>query len=163
MATERYLDERRRRGKAGVEAILNRAVGDGDGQVGLAGATGPAGDQAVAVGDQLGTEDAAEQGQADTALEGKVEFLDRFEEGKVGTPDAALDASLGAMRDFLCHEHREDVTGAEAVGFGPLYELWIEAAHSWQVQPPEQRIEIDRRRHGAHHRASDALPRGIAR
>src|SRR5215471_1944311 len=109
------VDERRRRGKPGVEAVLDGAVGDRDREMGLARATRSAGDEAVAVGDQLGAEDAPEQGEADAALEGEVELLDRLEEREVGAPDAALDAGLGAMRDFLSHQHGEEVTVTEAV------------------------------------------------
>ena len=41
-------DQRRRRGEDGVEAVLDGAVGDGDGQVRLAGAARPAEEQRVA-------------------------------------------------------------------------------------------------------------------
>ncbi len=40
------VDEGGRRGEARLEAVLDRAGGDGDGPMGLAGATGPAGNEA---------------------------------------------------------------------------------------------------------------------
>jgi hypothetical protein len=55
------VDERRRRGETGVEAVLDGAVGNRDGEMSLASAAGAAGDEAVALRDQLGTEDAAER------------------------------------------------------------------------------------------------------
>ena len=60
-------DERRGRGEYSV-AILDRAIGDRDRQVGLARAAGPAEDQRVAAGDELRAEDAAEQREPDGGL-----------------------------------------------------------------------------------------------
>jgi len=55
------VDRGRRRGEARLEAVLDGAIGDGDREMGLAGATGPAGDEAEALSDELRAEDAAEQ------------------------------------------------------------------------------------------------------
>ena len=51
------VDERRRGGEAGVKAVLDGTVGVGDGEMRLAGAAGAAGDEAVAVRQELGPED----------------------------------------------------------------------------------------------------------
>jgi len=72
------VDERRRRGEPSLETVLDGAVGDRDGEVRLAGATGAAGDEAQPAADELGAEDAAEQGQADAGLEGEVQLLDHL-------------------------------------------------------------------------------------
>jgi len=46
----------RRGGEAGVKAVLDGTVGDGDGELRLAGTAGAAGDEAVAVRHGLGAE-----------------------------------------------------------------------------------------------------------
>jgi hypothetical protein len=155
------VDEGGRRGEAGLEAVLDGAVGDGDGQVRLAGATGPAGDQAKALGDELGPEDAAEQSQADAGLEGEVELLDGLQEGEAGAPHAALDPGLGAVGDLFGHEAGQELAVGQPVLLGPLCQFRIEPAHCRQVEPPEQGVQVDRwRRHRA---PSPTLTRGISR
>ncbi len=149
-------DERRRRGEGGVEAILDRAVGDGDGQVGLAGPAGPAEDQRVAAGDELGTEGAAEQREPDGGLEGEIVLVDGLEKRKARPADTALDARLSAMGDFLGQEDGQVVAVGEVLRLGPRGEVGIEAADGGQMQPPQERVEVDRRR-GAHALTSAGL------
>ena len=146
------VDERRRRREDGLEAVLDGSVGEGHGQVGLAGAAGAAQDQAVAVGHKLGAEEGAEQRQADGGLEGEVVLVDRLEKRKVGAPHAALDPGLGAVSDLLGHEQGEEVAIAQAVLFTAVGQLGVEPADGRQVQAPQEGIKIDsghRRRHRA--------------
>jgi hypothetical protein len=117
----------------------------------------------VALGDQFGAEHAAEQSEAHAALEREVEFLDRLEEREVRTPDAPLDPGLGAVRDLLGHQDGEELAVAEAIRLGPLDQFGIEPTYRRQVQASEERIEINRRRHGAHRAPSKTLGRGIPR
>ena len=62
---------------------------------------GAAQDEASALGDELGSEVAAEQLQAHRGLEGEVEVLDGAQEREAGLAYRALDARLGAMSNFL--------------------------------------------------------------
>ena len=70
------VDEGRRRGEARLESVLDGAIGDGDGEVCLAGAGWAAGDEAEALRDQFGAEEAAERRQAEAGLKGEVELAD---------------------------------------------------------------------------------------
>ena len=97
--------------KRRLETILDRAVGNGDGEVRLTGATGPAGDEAVTLRDELGTEETAEQRQAHAGRKVKSNSSIVFRNGKAGATDAALDAGLGAVGHFLGEEHGEEVAG----------------------------------------------------
>jgi hypothetical protein len=69
--------------------------------MGLAGATGPAGDEPEALGDELGAEEAVEQGEPDTGLEGEIELLDGLEDREAAAAHAPSDPNLGAMRGLL--------------------------------------------------------------
>ena len=62
------VNEGGRRGEPRLEAILDSAVGDGDGEMGLAGAARPAGDETAALSHELGAEDAAAQGVRQRAI-----------------------------------------------------------------------------------------------
>ena len=153
------VDQRRRRGEAGLEAVLDGAIGDGDGQMGLAGPAGAAEDQRLPLRDELGTEGAAEQGEADTGLQGEVVLVDRLEKGEVGAADAPLNARLGAMRDLLGHEQGEKVAIAHPFLLGALGQIGIEAPYRRQVQSPQECIDIDRGRRRRHPTTS-AMPVG---
>src|SRR5207245_2950010 len=140
------------RGEARLEAVLDGAVGDGDRQVGLAGAGRAAEDEPGAVGDEFGPQDAAEERQTDGALEGKVILVDRLEEGEAGATHAALDARLSAVGDLLGDEQRQEVAVAKTLALGPLREVGVEPPHGRQVQAAKQAVEVDdgrRRRHRA--------------
>ena len=78
-------------GAAGVEAVLNGAVCDGDGEVGFSAAGWSRQDQVAAFSDELGAEVGAEPCPTDAGLEGEVELLDGLEEGDclLYTSDAA--------------------------------------------------------------------------
>jgi hypothetical protein len=82
--------------------------------MGLAGATGPAGDEPEALGDELGAEEAVEQGEPDTGLEGEIELLDGLEDreaaagtvGKWSRPRRTSKSIAGAvsLKDPLSDE-----------------------------------------------------------
>src|SRR5947209_18520925 len=84
----KILDERRRGREEGIEAVLDRAVGDGDRQVRLARAAGTAEDERLALGDEVGAAGAAEQREADDRLDGEIVLVDRLEERRVGAMNA---------------------------------------------------------------------------
>lgn len=149
------LDEGRRGGEARLEAVLDGAVGDGDGQMRLAGPARPAEDQAVARRDELGAQEAAEERQPHRRLEGEVVLVDRLEEGEVRAPHAALDARLGAMGNLLGHPEGEDVAVAEALALAALRKLGEQTPHGGQVEAAQEGVEVDRRP-GRRHRAPSA-------
>ncbi len=137
------VDERGGGGEQRFEAVLDRAVGDGQR---LARAAPPAEDQAGPLSDELGTEEAAEERQADAQLEGEVVLVDGLEERKVGALDAALNAGLRPMGNFLGHQEGQEVPVADRFLFGPGHQFWIQPAHGGQVQPAEKRVDVDRGR-----------------
>jgi hypothetical protein len=146
-ATHRDRERLDHLGGAGAQrlvAVLDGAIGDGDPEVGLAGAGGPAQDQAPALADQLRPEVAAEQLQTHRGLEREVEVLDGAQEREASLPDRALDAGLGAMRDLLGDERGEEVAVGLVLGLGADLALGIEPAHGRQVQALEHAVEIER-------------------
>src|SRR5439155_18136557 len=118
-----------------------------DGEVRLASARGSAQDQRTALADELGTEVAAEQLQAHRGLEGEVEVFDGTQEREASLAHRALDAGLGAMSDFLGDQQREEVTMAQALGFGAGLEFGVESTHGGQMQAAQHAVEIERRHH----------------
>ena len=131
-------------GEQGLVAVLDGAVGDGDGEVSLAGPGRPAEDQAATLADQLGAEATAEQLQPDRALEGEVELLDGAQEREAGLAHRTLDASLSPVRDLLGDDRGEEVTVGLVLGLGAQLALGVEPAHGGQVQTPEHAVEIER-------------------
>jgi hypothetical protein len=125
-----------------VEAVLDGAVGDRDGEVGLP-ATGLASeDETPAVGDEVRRERRAEQREAQRRLEREVEVVDGLEEGEARAMGEPLDAGLLALGDFLGGEHDEEVAVGPLLGLGPLDEIAPDAASVGQVESLEQGVEI---------------------
>jgi hypothetical protein len=125
-----------------VEAVLDRAVGDGDGEVGLP-ATGPAGeDEAPAIGDEVGRQRRAEQREPQRRLEAEVEVIDGLEEGEARAMRETLHARLLSLGDLLGSEHDQEVAVGPLAGLGSLDELAPDAASVGQVESLEQRVEI---------------------
>ena len=60
------------------------------------------------------------------------------------------------MGDFLGQEDGQVVAVGEVLRLGPRGEVGIEAADGGQMQPPQERVEVDRRR-GAHALTSAGL------
>lgn len=103
------VDEIGAGGEEGVEAVMQGAVGDGDGEVGLT-ATGFAlEDDGAALGDEVRGEQGADGGEAQRRLVGEVELLDGAEEGEAGGAHGAVEAGLAAVRDLLGDEDGEEV------------------------------------------------------
>jgi len=130
-------------GEEGVGAVLDGAVGDGDGEVSLAEAGGAAEDEVSTFGEELGAEVRAEEGETDGGLEGEIEVLDGGEEGEASAVDGALDAGLGAVSDLLSHEGGQEVAVGDFVLFRTGGEIGIEAAHGGEVEAPEESIEVE--------------------
>ena len=86
--------------EAGSEAVLDGAVGDGDGEVGLASAGLALEDQAPAFAHEFGTKEGAEVALAQDGLEREVVFLDGLQERKVRVSLALVVPGLGAVSDF---------------------------------------------------------------
>jgi hypothetical protein len=137
-------------GRAGEErfvAVLDGAVSDGDGEVGLARAAGAGQDQRTSLGDELGTKVAAEKLKTDGALEGEVEVLDRTKEGEVSPTRGSLDARLSPMRHLLGHEQGQEVTVGELVVLRPQLELRCQTSDGGEMQAAKQRFEFGSRHH----------------
>jgi hypothetical protein len=139
------VDEGGGSAEEGVEAVLNGAVGDGDGQVGLAAAWLAGEDEAAAIGDEVRGEVRADEGEADGGLEGEVEILDGFEEGEAGLAGKALKARLLAVGHFLGDESGKEVVVGPVFAFGPVAELAVDAGGVGEVEALEQQVERDGR------------------
>src|SRR2546427_2518629 len=58
----------------------------------------------------------------------------------------SADARLRTMRDFLGHQDGEVITVRHVLALGAGGEVGIEAPHGGQMQPSQERVEIDGRR-----------------
>ena len=140
-------------GAAGVEAVLNGAVCDGDGEVGFSAAGWSRQDQVAAFSDELGAEVGAEPCPTDAGLEGEVELLDGLEEGEVGLASEALDAGASAVCDLggeEVHEELAVVRGTRVLFSGSaVLELGQDAQDGGEAKAFEQGDEVDMVVHAA--------------
>ncbi len=141
------VDERGRRGEEGIEAVLNRAIGDGDGQVGLP-ASGLAGeDERPPVGHEIGREGRSQDGHPQRALVGEIEIVDRLEKRKVRTAREPRQSGLLPVGDLLGGEHREEIAVGPGFALGALHEVSPDASGIGEMQAFEEQVEIVGRRH----------------
>jgi hypothetical protein len=84
-----------------IEAVLDGAIRDGDGQVRFA-ATGFAGeDESAAVGDEVGRESRAQQSQTHGRLIGEIEIIDGLQEREAGATREASESRLLAVSNLF--------------------------------------------------------------
>jgi len=127
----------------GIEAILDGAVGDGDGEVGFA-STGLADEEkGAAVGDEVGGEHGADEGEAERGLEGEVEVVDGLEEGEAGAASESLDTGLLAMSDLLGDEGGKEVAVRPGLGLGLIDEGGVDTASIGEVEAFEEGVEVE--------------------
>ena len=113
-----FVDQRGRRDEPRLEAVLDRAVGDADGDVRLPPPGLAREDEVPALGDELRAEVGPELLAAQGRLEDEVELLNGLEVGKVGVTRELLDAGVGTVRDLLGEEEREKVPETQEVTGG---------------------------------------------
>jgi hypothetical protein len=130
-------------GEACCEAVLDGAVADGDGQVGLATAGLAEEDQVAPLGDQLRSQVGPQQGEAQAGLEGEVEVLDGLQVGEAGLADLALHTCVASVGDLLGEQDGEQLAGAPALGLGAVAQVAPVAAGVGQVQTLEQRLQVE--------------------
>jgi len=131
----------------GVKSILDRPVGDRDGQRRLARPRGARENEATAFAHEFRAEVAAEELRIDRRLEGPIELLDGLEEGETGATDGALDARLAAVRYFLGNEERQILAVGELLRLRPDFQFRIEPPHGGQMKPAKHGVQIDGRGH----------------
>ena len=153
------LDELRGGREEHLEAVLQRAIRDCDGEVRLAPARLADEDHRAPFGDEIGREQRADRRQSQRRLEAEVEFLDRAEEGKMRGPRRLGQARSTAVRDLLGEEDEEHVLVRPVFLLGTLDERLPRTARVSEVESLEERIEI-----GAHDapRFGSARPSGSA-
>jgi hypothetical protein len=155
------LHQRGGRREEGLEAVLDGAVGDRDGEVRLAPACLAGEDKAAPVGDEVWREIGPEHRQAQGRLVGEVELVDGLEERKAGPPGQALHARLLPMGDFLGQQDREEITIGPLFLFGARGQVAVDAGGVGQVQALAERFDRDRR-HGTGGAAVDRRARHVA-
>jgi hypothetical protein len=136
-----FLDELCGGDKEGVEAVEDRFVSDGDGEMGLTPAGLALEDEAGAGGDELWSEEAAEQDLSQGGLEREVEFLDGLEEWEACLADTALDAGLGPVCDLLADHDGEEVAVGPLLTLSAGDDVVPIAACVGQVEALEQGVE----------------------
>jgi hypothetical protein len=88
-------------GEQAVIAILNGAIGDSDGQMGLATARFAEENEIASLGNELRAEIGTEQRESQGRLQRKVELVDGLEKGKVGGHGTPPQTRLPTMSDFF--------------------------------------------------------------
>lgn len=137
------VDEGRRGDEARGEAALDGLVGDGDGEVRLPSASFPEQDEVASLGDQLGAEVAAEQGEPEVALEGEVEVVDRLHEGEAGVAHAPLEAGVATVGGLLGEEDREEGPVRPPLGLGAGDQVAPGPARVGKVEALEDGVQVD--------------------
>jgi hypothetical protein len=138
------LDERGGGDEEGVEAVLDGPVGDGDGEVGLPAAGLAVEDERAPLGDEVGREVGADEGEPDRGLVGEVEVVDGLEEGETGIPGGLLESGLLAVGDLLGEEDAEEVLVGPLLLLGTGAEVAPDAAGVGQVEALEGGVEVGR-------------------
>ena len=136
------VDQRRSGREEGIEAVLNRAVGDGDRQMRLPAARFARQNERSAFRDEIGTERRAQHLQAQRRLIREIEVVDRFQKGKVGSACQPGQSRLLAMGDFFGGEEREEIPVRPSLSLGPIDQPAPDPAGVRQVQPLEEGVEI---------------------
>jgi hypothetical protein len=137
------VDERGCGGEEGFEAVLQRAIGDGDREVGFA-ASGLSGkDDSSALGDEVSAEGGAEDGQSQRGLMGEVEFVDGLEKGEAGTRREATEARLGALGDLFGHQVDEEIGVGPVLLLGARDGITPDTSCVGEVEPLEGGVEVE--------------------
>jgi len=135
------VDECRRGDERGVEAQLNGAVREGNGQVRFSAARLAVEDERSAFGHEVGRQERAHGGEPQGRLEGEVEFVDRLEEGELGGTRGAAQARSLAVGDLLFDEHPQESFVAELLVLGAGDEVTPDAARVGEMQSFEEQVE----------------------
>ena len=141
------VDEGRRGGEEGVEAVLDRAVGDGDRQVGLPASRLAREDERSPVGDEVRRERRAQDGRAQRTLIREVKVVDRLEKRKMRAAREPREAGLLAMRDLLGDENRQEVAVGPGLAFRALHQIAPDPPGVGQMEALEEDVEIVGGRH----------------
>lgn len=137
------VDECRSGGEEHLEVVLDRAVGDRDGEVGLPTPGLAHEDERAPLGHEVGGECRTEQREAQRRLVGEVELVDGLEEGELGVTRESLDARLLSLGNLLGDEHGEEVAVGPLLAFGASDEIAPDTPGVGEAQALEQCVELD--------------------
>ena len=137
------IDEFRGGHEVGVEAVLDRAIGDCDREVRLAAPGFAVQDQRAALGDEVRGERGAEQGEAHGRLVGEIEVVDRFEEREAGAPREPREARLLAVGDLLGDEDGQEAIVGPLLSLGAGDEVAPHASRVGEIEALEDGIEFE--------------------
>ncbi len=129
-----------------VEAVLERAVRDGDREVRLAASGLAREDDRVALGDEVGREERADRGEPQRGLVLEAELLDGAKEGESRVAHGAREARAATMSDLLGEEGEEQLLVRPRLDFGAADEISPHAARVGEREALEQRVEVAHRR-----------------
>ncbi len=129
--------------KVGLEAVLDRTVGDRNRQRRLPRARRAGEDHSATLADELRTQVASQEPLLDGFLEGPVELFNRLEERKLRATDGALNPGLRPVGDLLGDEEREVVAEGELILLRARLELGVEPPHRREVEAAEHRVEVE--------------------
>ena len=137
------VDERRRGDEASLEAVLDGAIGERNGQVCLPSTRRAREDQIASFCNEFGPKKRPELLPPDAALEGEVELLDRLHVWEAGGPGESLDAGAGAIGDLLGEEVDDELAMGPAFGGGALLEVREHTRDRSQVKALQDGGEVD--------------------
>jgi hypothetical protein len=120
------LDEFRGRGKKRLETILDGAIADGDGEMGLPSAGLSIQNQRPPLGYKVWSQVGTQEGLPQCSLETEIKFVNRLEEGKVSAARTALQAGLLTMRYLLGQQNRQEVAIRPVLFLCPIRDLLVD-------------------------------------
>jgi hypothetical protein len=141
------LDERGGGDAARVESVLDRAVGDGHGEMRLPAARLAGEDEAATAGDEVRGEERPDERQPDGRLEGEIEVVDGLQEREAGAAGELLEPRLLAVSDLLQDERGDEVLVGPFLLLGAGAEVAPHAAGVREVEALQMRVERDVRLH----------------
>jgi len=124
-----------------LEAVLERAIGDGDAEMGLAATRLALKDHRVPLGHEVGRQQGADRGEPQGRLVGEVELLDRTQEWELCRAGAAHEAGAPTVCDLLGEEREEELLVGPLLALGALREVAPHAPRVREMKPLEKGVE----------------------
>jgi len=137
------VDELCRGDEERIKAVLDGAVGDRDGEMGLPAARLAHQDEIAHLCHEVWRQGGAEERKSDSRLIGEVEVIDGLEEGKACATRKRLQTRLLAMSDLFGDEDAEKIAVGPLLLLGADNEVAPDAPRVSQVKAAEQRIDVD--------------------
>ena len=141
------VDEGRRRREEGIEAVLNRPIGDRNRQVGFSAARFAGQNQRATLRHKIGSQGRAQHVQSQGGLVGEIEIVDRLQKRKMCAACQPREPRLLSMRDLFGGEQRQEIAVGPRLPLRALDQVAPHTPGVCQMQSFEEGVEIRIVRH----------------